>query len=97
MDELTYKTALHVIEDAEKKLHSLGRDLAHESFRKDQDPFGVTYLRGTENNGGTETVFGSKKVIALQIAHFLDTHKEIDYLVALIRLSNTKEECTCEE
>lgn len=92
MDELTYKTALHVIEDAQKKLDSLGKDLSHEDFREDQDPFAVTFFFGTEETGGIELTFGSKKLIAKQIAYFLNTHPDIDYMVAPLQLLNTKKE-----
>ena len=91
MDELTYKTALNVIKDAEKKLNSLGRDLAHENFSEDQDPFAVTFFRGSREKGGIELTFGSERVIAMQIAHFLNTHPRIDRLVALFQLSNACE------
>ena len=88
MDQLTYKTALNVIKDAEKKLNSLGKDLAHESFREDQDPFAVTFFRGSREKGGIELTFGSQRVIAMQIAHFLETHPDIDYLVTMFQLQN---------
>ena len=88
MDELTYKTALRVIEEAEKKLKSLGRDLAHESFNESQDPFAVVFFRGSKDKGGIELTFGSKKVIAMQIAHFLETNPDIDYLVTMFQLQN---------